>query len=768
MKSSPKHFAHSLPFTTPDQWEPLSHHLAETGRLAALFADAFGFGAAAEAAGRLHDIGKCSQEFSAYISKARQDGDVTRGPDHSTAGAREAKALYQNHIGSVLSFAIAGHHAGLANGVDLALRLASKEVPVYEGWRDETGPLPEPSVVSRAGLASPNPHKGFSATLLTRMIFSCLVDADFLATEAFYAKAKGETVERGNFLSLPDLQQRLTAYMQQKQGNAQSLAINRLRAKVLHHAVGKAGDAPGLFTLTVPTGGGKTLTSLSFALNHAIHYRMRRIVYVIPYTSIIDQTASVFRAALGTADDILEHHASFDWDATAAKGRPRTQDDEGPSGLEKLKRAAENWDAPVVVTTAVQFFESLFAARTSLCRKLHNLAGSVIILDEAQTLPLPLLKPCMAAIDELARNYHASIVLCTATQPAIRTQDSFRQGLEIPDDRELAPEPDRLYSELKRVAVERKSEPVPDSEIAERFARADQLLCIVNSRAHARTVFESIRHMDGAANLTTLMCPLHRRSVLDGIRGRLKARAPVRLVSTSLIEAGVDIDFPEVWRAAAGLESIAQAAGRCNREGLLSSGRVVVFEPADAKPPREMIPFWDVARSVLRRHADPLSREAIKDYFLELYWTKGPEAFDCARLDGAHYPILERIAERRRCLDFPFADIARAFRMIEEKMVSVIVPWSTGPDDRDAQSLLAKIAASERPSRSDLRRLQLYAVPIPRAAQQTWLKLGVLRPAHTTLGSDLLAFPDLSHYDPQIGLRLDDLHVRSSEQNIMS
>ena len=354
----------------------------------------------------------------------------------------------------------------------------------------------------------------------------------------------------------------------------------------------------GLFTLTVPTGGGKTLASLSFALEHAVRHGLRRVVYVIPFTSIIEQTAEVFRQALNTSDDVLEHHASFDWERAA---EARRDDGEGPDGLAKLRRAAENWDVPIVVTTAVQFFESLFAARTSRCRKLHNLAGSVIVLDEAQTLPIPLLRPCMAALQELTANYNASVVLCTATQPALRQQDGFKNGFPIDDTRELAPEPKDLYARLKRVKVEHLTEPVTDETIAARFAEQPQMLCIVNSRAHARALFEAIRELPGAAHLTTLMCPRHRRIELAKLRERLKTKEPVRLVSTSLIEAGVDIDFPEVWRAAAGLDSIAQAAGRCNREGRAALGRTVVFEPAEAKPPKELKAFWQAARPVLRR-----------------------------------------------------------------------------------------------------------------------------------------------------------------------
>jgi CRISPR-associated endonuclease/helicase Cas3 len=244
-----------------------------------------------------------------------------------------------------------------------------------------------------------------------------------------------------------------------------------------------------MFTLTVPTGGGKTLASLSFALEHAVRYELRRVIYVIPYTSIIEQTADVFGGALDTTDDILEHHASFDWECA---NKLRDTDDEGADGLNKLRRAAENWDVPIVVTTAVQFYESLFANRTSRCRKLHNLAKSVIIIDEAQMMPLKLLLPAMAALDELHTNYGASVVLCTATQPALRAIDGFKSGFAIDDEHELAPDPKRLYAELKRFKIEWKTEPVPDEDIAARFAQRPQMLVIVNTRAHARALFSSI------------------------------------------------------------------------------------------------------------------------------------------------------------------------------------------------------------------------------------------------------------------------------------
>jgi CRISPR-associated endonuclease/helicase Cas3 len=515
-----------------------------------------------------------------------------------------------------------------------------------------------------------------------------------------------------------------------------------------------------LFTLTVPTGGGKTLASLSFALEHAVQHGLQRVVYVIPYTSIIEQTAEVFRTALGTDEDILEHHASFDWERAAD---PRNADDEGADGLKKLRLAAENWDVPIVVTTAVQFYESLFANRTSRCRKLHNLAKSVIVLDEAQMMPLRLLLPSMAAVDELGLNYGASVVLCTATQPALRKQDGFCGGFNIPDQRELAPEPKRLYAELKRFDIEWQPDPVGDDAIAARFAQRPQMLTVVNTRAHAKALFTAIKDMEGACHLSTLMCPLHRRTVLKEIKVRLSEKKPVRLVSTSLIECGVDIDFPEVWRAAAGLDTIIQAGGRCNREGGPVPGRVVVFVPAVGLH-KDIETFWQAARPVLRRFADnPNDLEPIRAYFGEVYWQQGRDALDAAKVEGRP-GILRAIMERADELTFPFASIADAFEMIEDYKEPVIVPWRSNPGDRHAEQLLVAIASKPRTSASEFRRLQQYTVSIPPRVRSQWLALGVLTPVHPALGEALLKFADLGRYDPRTGLDLDNPEVFPTNQ----
>lgn len=753
-------FAHSLP--TPEDWERLDSHLAGVGRHASRRGDCFGRQALAEAAGVLHDIGKASEAFQAYI---RGEGP---SPDHSTAGALEAVKNYPHPFGTHLAFVIAGHHAGLADGVRLEERLnPASSPPPYAGWRDHASPPDRQAVVAEGRPAANPAAPGFADAFAVRMLFSCLVDADFTETERFYAahEQPPRPVERGGFANIDVLADRLRTHMDATPHA--DTPVNRLRSEVLQHARGKAHLAPGLFTLTVPTGGGKTLTSLDFALEHARRHGLRRVVYVIPFTSIIEQTAQVFREALGDAD-ILEHHASFDWEsAPPRRARPAEADGgEGRDGLAKLRRAAENWEAPVVVTTAVQFFESLFANHTSRCRKLHNLSRAVIVLDEAQTLPMPLLRPCLAALDELARNYGSSVVLCTATQPAVRVQDGFKGGLDIPAGRELAPDPPALYGQLKRVAIERRDGVTPDDEIAARFADAPQMLAVVSSRAHARDLFELIRPQSGAVHLTTLMCPRHRRDVLARTRERLTAGEPVRLVATSLIEAGVDISFPEVWRASAGLESILQAAGRCNRNDELARegrrGRVVVFEPGDDhKPPHALRAFQQAADGVLRRHPDPLTLDAVNDYFRQLYWSKGPEAFDAARLDGERYPILRAIEDAKGRQLFPFESISRAFRMIDQAMDPVIVPW-----DEAARAILARIAAMDRPLATDLRRLQQYVVPLPRQVRADWLAQGVLSPVHPKLGEALLKFADLTAYDPATGVKLDAPIYRPAEENV--
>ncbi len=756
-------FAHSLPEQPITRWESLSTHLKQVAARAGGFGDPFGFGAVASTSGLLHDIGKCSVAFQSYIRKSREPGSP-KGPDHSSAGAYEARTLYPGALGRMLAYVVAGHHAGLSDAATLDRRTREKPENAYPDWTTQTGELPSAAAMRPTWTQKPN-HAGFSAAFTIRMLFSCLVDADWLETERFTSASGGQPIERGGFAPLPLLRDRLRATMAAKMATTEASAVNMLRCEVLDCVVGKAVLEPGLFTLTVPTGGGKTLASMAFALEHATKHGLRRVVYVAPFTSIIEQTAAVFRDAMGTNLDVLEHHSTFDW---ARAETVANADDEGPDGVRKLRRAAENWDAPIVVTTAVQFFESLFANRRGRCRKLHNLAGAVIILDEAQTLPVALLHPSLAALQELASNFGASVVICTATQPAWRQHDGAilddhgrLAGLPICPSRELAPDPAGLFNRLRRTHAEVLPGLTDDTVVVDRFEQAPEMLCIVNSRRHARELYDRLQEMPGAVHLTTLMCARHRQAVLAQVRLDLKANRPVRLIATSLIEAGVDVSFPEVWRAAAGLDAINQAAGRCNREGLLAEGRVVVFEPADAKPPADMAAFWQAAQPALRAGHDPLSLEAVQAYFHELYFVRGAAGLDAARLDGEPWPILRHLADASRDWAFDFAKIADAYRLISEATRPVIVPFDT-----EAEAALAAVANIDRPGADVLRRLQPYTVALPQRAWSDWLAAGVLRPVNPLMGEALLRFEDLAHYRPDTGVDLRDPLHRSAEANI--
>jgi CRISPR-associated endonuclease/helicase Cas3 len=747
-------YAHSLPNRPFNEWEGLAAHARSVAALAAEFAAIFGWEGMARAAGLLHDAGKASAEFQAYIH-----GDRPGSVDHSTKGARIATELYPRVPARMLALCIAGHHAGLADPEDLERRLdPNHSIPDATRWTDHIEALAPNSLRSTRPMRADKETSSFTQAFLVRMLFSCLVDADFLATEAFMS---GGTIQRGVAVGMDVLHARLATYMRGLETSADPTDLNALRAEIRAHALAKAAEQPGLFTLTVPTGGGKTLASLGFALAHARKHCKRRVIYVIPFTSIIEQTAQVFRDAIGD-DAVLEHHSSYDWEHSTRRTTRDGGDEKDELGL--LRLAAENWDAPLIVTTAVQFFESLFANRTSACRKLHNIADSVVVLDEAQTLPQGLLLPCLAALSELTRNYGASVVLCTATQPALRRQDGALGqrpngsplGLDIPDDRELAPRPRELYTKLKRTQVEVLPGEITDEHVAARFAERPQMLCIVNTRKHAHALFERIAGLPGAAHLSTLMCPLHRRQVLAELRMGLKAGEAVRLVATSLIEAGVDISFPEVWRAEAGIDSIAQAAGRCNREGELlpALGRVVVFTPAEAKLPRAFVIPQQAAQVVLRNHKDdPLSLEAITAFFSELYFQKGSEALDTAKVDGSlGSGVLQALHERAEGLRFPFDSIARAFRLIDDTMQPVVVPWNAA-----AEAALRAVVVAERPPRAELRKLQQFTVGIPRKACAEWLALGVVVPVRASMGDALLRFVNTTHYRPRTGIDLTNM-----------
>lgn len=751
-RSSRCFFAHSVAGANVSEWQPLAEHLRNVGELARDFAATFNGGAVAQTSGLLHDLGKYTNEFQEKLH-----GNLQR-VDHSTWGAIIAAQRF-GALGQLLAYGIAGHHAGLANGMGdgertvLADRLQLVLPMLNDTWQHEIQ-LPEklelPVGFKTYGNSreQAKERKGFQLAFLTRMLFSCLVDADFLDTERFYNRAEGrpDTRHADTFYpTLDELRAQLDRYLE---GFKPDRDVNRLRADVLNHVRQEADHAPGLFSLTVPTGGGKTITSLAFALDHAIRHRLQRVIFVIPFTSIVEQNAAVFRKALGALGEraVLEHHSAF------VERKPPQDDPERYQAQEKLKLAAENWDAPVVVTTAVQFFESLFAAKPSQCRKLHNMASSVVILDEAQTMPLKLLRPCVAVIDELARNYCTSIVLCTATQPALEAP-KFEGGLT--GVHELAPDPAQLFKRLQRVRV-RHVGILSDEALADHMRVREQVLCIVNNRRHARSVYQTMADLPSARHLTTYMCAKHRSAVLADVRRMLRSHEPCRLVATSLIEAGVDVDFPTVLRAEAGLDSIAQAAGRCNREGLHapSDSEVLVFasENQDWAPPAELRQYAQAGREVLRNlnGGDPLAPEAMFRYFSLLYWQKGSRQLDKPNLMG--------LLQESRIESLPLETLAAEFRMIDNVQVPVIIPY-----DDEAKELLKRLEFADHCG-GIARKLQPYLVQVPQRDFTALYNAGAVAAVKPEKWEDqFMQLVNLDLYDANVGLCCDDPTFLRSE-----
>lgn len=646
-------------------YQTVLDHLQGTARLAEKFASDFGRGEDGWQAGMAHDIGKYAEAFQRRL--------LQNGPkvDHSTAGAMECWKL--KNIGPALC--VMGHHAGLPNmGVkgDMSggptfwgrYHQASR-IPPYDGFQQE---------VKLQKVNPPQLPTPYSAAFYIRMLYSCLVDADFLDTEAF---CQGPRPHKE--VSLRVLLDKLNAHV--GKWYPPKGRLNELRCKILDGCIQKGlEEQPGLFTLTVPTGGGKTVASLAFALNHAVAHHKKRIIYVIPYTSIIDQTVEVFSDILG-ADHVLAHHSGMDYWG---------DEDDGGNDLEKA-RATENWDAEVIVTTAVQFFESLYGNRPSKCRKLHNISQSVIIFDEVQTTPLHYLRPCVYAIGELAARYGAAAVLCTATQPAISS--IFAECVPDVPIREICPG-DMAASDVFRRVQFRDDGKLSWDALGERLNAEHQALCIVNTRKDAARVHELLLG-DGCYHLSTLMFPAHRKRILEEIRNRLKAGLPCKVVSTSLIEAGVDVDFPTVFREITGLTSVIQAAGRCNREGKRrpEDSVVRVFTSESPIPPLFATEIG-CTKTIMKRFQEYSSPEAIQAYYQELFGLKGTNSLDRAG-------ILSMITGR----DYHFADVAKEFRLIDTNTRTVYIPLG------DGRELARRLYSGEREN-ALFRKLNQFSVNI--------------------------------------------------------
>jgi len=702
----------------------LQEHLRGTAILAGEFSAEFGCASWGYLVGLWHDLGKYAPEFQRYIRMVNTpDAHVNqKGGDHSTAGALHALKQF-GPMGQVCTYPIAGHHAGLPDwqeggAASLAYRLQKSELLE----RALGGEIP----IDILQQAQPTERPKGTATELSRafwlrMLFSCVVDADFLDTEAFFDPDK--TRERGGHSSISMLLSKFTEFMAKMQSQAADTAVNRIRSEVLKQCIAKAGHNSGFFTLTVPTGGGKTLSSMAFALHHAMQKQKRRIIYVIPYTSIIEQAADQFRRIF--ADDVIEHHSNLD-----------VEDEARENGRSRL--ACENWDAPVIVTTSVQFFESLFASRTSRSRKLHNLVNSVIVLDESQLLPPDFLLPILEVLNELQKNYGTTIVFSTATQPALgphKTLDFDFKGLS--GMTEIMDSPAELFVRLKRTRVSvfgNLGEAQSWESIAERLQQHESVLCIVNRRDDARVLWSLMPA--GTYHLSALMCGAHRSKQIKEIKSRMQEGLPTRVISTQLVEAGVDLDFPVVYRAVAGLDSVAQAAGRCNREGLKQVGEVFVFLPPSQVPAGHLRQAADIGTRLLEARGDEaLSPEGFEAFFREFYWIRG-DRLDREGILG----LLENDAHLR----FSFREAARRFKLIDDRIQVPVIVWYENDE-------LLRLLELQGPERWFLRRLQRSVVNLPRYLHGELLASGAIREIH----SGLYLQGHKALYDRDVGFCVD-------------
>lgn len=688
--------------TTDGRTQTVLEHCGETAKLAGSFAHSFDAYEQGYLVGLAHDIGKYSAEF-----QKRLHG----GPrvDHATAGAQECVKKRQMFC----AFCVAGHHSGLLNQgskVDSAEDATmygriKKRLADYSAFSQELQ-LPEAKIPDYCG------KDNLANAFFIRMLYSALTDADYLDTESFMQGVPRMTA----YATIEELRQKMKNYI--SGWFPGTTELNRCRCNILNACI-SAGKtlSDGVYTLTVPTGGGKTAASMAFALEHAGKTGKKRIIYVIPYTSIIEQTAQVYRKIFG-AENVLEHHSNVQYEI----------EDYSTEAALKMSLATENWDAPIIVTTAVQFFESLYANRSSACRKLHNIAQSVIVMDEAQMLPVPYLQPCIYAITELAKHYHTTAVLCTATQPAL--EKIIGQYYSAPIV-EICPKEYSSHPIFRRTKIQNLGL-LPWDILYQRLNEAEQVLCIVNSRKNAEQIYNNL-DSSGSFHLSTLMCPQHRKEVLKEIRQRLQNGLPCRVVSTSLIEAGVDVDFPLVYREEAGLDSIVQAAGRCNREGKrnLEESNVYMFQAESPAPVLFSIPIG-AARATLRRSLEIDAPDTIHAYFQELLSLKGNDALDAKQ-------ILPRFAKGL----YPFEDVAKDFRIIESNTKPILIPWEIG------SSLIDRLYSGER-TKSLFRAMQGYCVNIYEQHYKALLEAGDI----TLIAPNIAVLCNSEAYSEKTGLSL--------------
>lgn len=700
--------------------QTMKDHLCGTAELAGHFAGRFGKADWGYACGMLHDIGKYSLAFQDKIKN-----NSNRQVDHSTAGAKacfEKGGMYR-----FMSYCIAGHHSGLP---DYGSSSDPGNAPTLQGRKKKhiedcsvyKSEIHIPEIKTLPFDPKDSPDLDFSLSVFIRMLYSCLVDADFLDTEYFMkeGRTQRETGEEPSAL-LEKLKKHVAGWLL----NEDTETVNGRRTEILRHCFECGRKERGIFQLTVPTGGGKTIASLAFALQHAVENQMDRVIYVIPYTSIIEQNAAVFRKILGE-QNVLENHYNVDYESTEE--------------LKPMQLASENWDKPVVVTTNVQFFESLFANKSSKCRKLHNIANSVIIFDEAQMLPTDYLKPCIAVMEELAANFGSSIVLCTATQPAL--SPFFQRKMPVT---ELCPRVEEQFRFFERVTFQNVGT-ISEDELIEKLQKEEQALCIVNTKKRAQRLYQKMEG-EGVFHLSTAMYPKHRRRVLDKIRQLVKDGEKCILISTSLVEAGVDLDFCTVYRQLAGVDSMIQAAGRCNREGKRAAqdsfAYLFQFEEKEYVPGQQL--QIDVSKMLLSEGEDISSLHGIEKYFEALYHFRG-DSLDKKK-------IFEEFKDKR----YNFAKAAKEFKLIEENTLTVFISR-----EEEAEELLWQIK-HQGYTKSGMRKAGQYCVQLYENDIEKLQGAGMLRQVPGGI-ENFYELVDSGQYSEEMGL---DLGIESGIAVVM-
>lgn len=681
MTSSPN--AHTP--NSQKHWHPLQTHLQSTGALAKGFGNQMSLGEWCEILSFVHDAGKFHPAFQEYLQAMYEKRAAQKCPHAIWGAAILFLLLKDDERWKEMALPILGHHAGLHNAA-LAEQKLCEHLNTHLGtaeWKTinrATTELLQSEFLPPPTLACP-----FARELRIRMAFSCLVDADYLDTESHFSPSSASL--RGSWVRLKDLWPIFRANHMSLMWGRRGTKMSRYRRKVYFECRRSAGAKPGVFRLTVPTGGGKTRASITFALRHAVAnpaHGFRRIIVALPYTSIVDQTTSELRDIFG-APHVLEHQSQPE----------NPGDTENDPVAKRLAMASENWDSPIVVTTTVQLFESLFANQPSRCRKLHNIAKSILILDEVQTLPPELLRPTLNVLRLLEENYGVTVVLCTATQPTIEKSYYLPEwrNRNIPH---LVPSYPLLFQELNRVRYEPPKE-FTSEELAQQIAtEPGSVLAIFNTKKDALKVYEILLkgEIEGLFHLSTLLCSHHRRAILTEIKRRLSRDQPVRLISTQVVEAGVDLDFPSVYRAIGPLDRIVQAAGRCNREFKLNQqgGRIILFTLTDGRVPKGSYARGvDISTQLLSEDGamDRLAgTEIFEDYFVRLY-----RDVDLDR---------PKVDEARQKLDYP--EVSIRYRFIEPTEQFVVVNY-------DLKTVPHLIKAHRfEPSRATWRALQPYTV----------------------------------------------------------